>query len=216
MLTFKDEIRARGAYSFCMCPGGQVVAAASEVGHVVTNGMSNFARDSGIANGALVVTVGKKDFGTDILSGVRFQRELERAAFIRGGKNYRAPVQSVGDFVSGRVGSKNFLTTPTYPIGFTPADLREVLPRDVCLTLIDALKFFDKKIPGFAAADVVLTGVESRTSSPVQILRDDVTRQSVNVKNFYPIGEGAGYAGGITSSALDGFKSAKLFMKTLR
>ena len=215
VLTFKDEIRGRGAYSFCMCPGGLVVAASSEVGGVVTNGMSNFARDSGIANGALVVTVGKKDFGNDILSGVRFQRELERAAFVHGGKNYRAPVQSVGDFVNGRVGSKDFLTTPTYPIGFTPADLREILPRDVCLTMIDALKHFDKKIPGFAAADVVLTAVESRTSSPVRILRDDVTRQSVNAAGLYPIGEGAGYSGGITSSAIDGLKSAKNFLEKI-
>ncbi len=215
VLTFKDEIRGRGAYSFCMCPGGLVVAASSEIGGVVTNGMSNFARDSGIANGALVVTVGKKDFGADVLSGVRFQRELERAAFVRGGKNYRAPVQSVGDFINGRVGSKDFLTTPTYPIGFTPADLREVLPRDVCLTLIDALKFFDKKIPGFAAADVPLTAVESRTSSPVRILRDEVTRQSINAAGLYPIGEGAGYSGGITSSALDGFKSAKNFLEKI-
>ena len=215
VLTFKDEIRGRGAYSFCMCPGGQVVAAASEVGGVVTNGMSNFARDSGVANGALVVTVGTKDFGTDVMAGVRFQRELERAAFVHVGKNYRAPVQSVGDFVNGNVGSKNFLTTPTYPIGFTPANLREILPRDVCLTMIDALAHFDKKIPGFAAADVPLTGVESRTSSPVRILRDDGTRQSINAAGLYPIGEGAGYAGGITSSAIDGFKSAKNFLEKI-
>ena len=213
VLTFKDELRGRGAYSFCMCPGGLVVAATSERGHVVTNGMSNFRRDSGTANGALVVTVGKKDFGSDVLSGVNFQRQLEQVAFVHGGKNYRAPVQSVGDFINGRVGSENFLVKPTYSIGFTPADLHEILPRDVCLTLIDALKFFDKKIPGFAAADVPLTGVETRTSSPVRILRDDETRQSVNVENFYPIGEGAGYSGGITSSAIDGIKSAKIFLK---
>ena len=215
VLTFKDEIRGRGAYSFCMCPGGQVVAAASEVGGVVTNGMSNFARDSGVANGALVVTVGTKDFGTDVMAGVRFQRELERAAFVHGGKNYRAPVQSVGDFVNGNVGSKNFFVKPTYPIGVTPANLREILPRDVCLTMIDAIKHFDKKIPGFAAADVPLTGVESRTSSPVRILRDDGTRQSINAAGLYPIGEGAGYAGGITSSAIDGFKSAKNFLEKI-
>ena len=211
VLTFKDELRGRGAYSFCMCPGGLVVAATSASGHVVTNGMSNFRRDSGIANGALVVTVGAKDFGNDVMSGVRFQKNLEQLAFVHGGKNYHAPVQSVGDFVNGRVGSKNFLTTPTYPLGFVPADLREILPRDVSLTLIDALKFFDKKIPGFAANDVALTGVETRTSSPVRILRDE-SRQSVSVKNLYPIGEGAGYAGGITSSAIDGIKSAKTFL----
>ena len=216
VLTFKDEIRGRGAYSFCMCPGGQVVAAASEVGHVVTNGMSNFRRDSGTANGALVVTVGGKDFadfGGDVLSGVRFQKHLEQLAFEFGGKNYRAPVQTVGDFINGSVGSKNFLVKPTYSIGVTPADLHKCLPHEVCLTLIDALKFFDKKISGFAAEDVPLTGVETRTSSPVRILRDESTRQSVNVKNFYPIGEGAGYSGGITSSAIDGIKSAKIFLK---
>ena len=215
VLTFKDEIRGRGAYSFCMCPGGQVVAAASEVGGVVTNGMSNFARDSGVANGALVVTVGTKDFGTDVMAGVRFQRHIEQLAFFYGGKNYRAPVQSVGDFVNGNVGSKIFLVKPTYPIGVTVANLRECLPRDVWLTMIDALKYFDKKIPGFAAADVPLTGVESRTSSPVRILRDDITRQSVNAAGLYPIGEGAGYAGGITSSAIDGFKSAKNFLEKI-
>ena len=213
VLTFKDELRGRGAYSFCMCPGGHVIAATSTSGHVVTNGMSNFFRDSGTANGALVVTVGKKDFGSDVLRGVNFQKNLEQLAFVQGGKNFRAPVQSVGDFVNGHVGSKNFLVKPTYPIGFTPADLHEILPREVCLTLIDALKSFDKKIPGFAAADVPLTGVETRTSSPVRILRDDDSRQSVNVKNFYPIGEGAGYSGGITSSAIDGIKSAKIFLK---
>ncbi|MBR1647917.1 MAG: FAD-dependent oxidoreductase [Selenomonadaceae bacterium] len=213
VLTFKDEIRGRGAYSFCMCPGGQIVAATSTSGHVVTNGMSNFRRDSGTANAALVVTVGTKDFGSDILSGVNFQKNLEQLAFIHGGKNYRAPIQTVGDFINGRTGSKNFLVKPTYPIGFTPADLHEILPREVCLTMIDALKYFDKKISGFAADDIPLTGVETRTSSPVRILRDDVSRQSVNVKNFYPIGEGAGYSGGITSSAIDGIKSAKIFLK---
>ena len=215
LLTFQDKIRGRGAYSFCMCPGGQVVAATSERGGVVTNGMSNFARASGVANSALLVTVGTKDFGDDVLAGVRFQRHIEQLAFFYGGKNFRAPVQSVGDFVNESVGSKNFLVKPSYPIGFTVTNLREILPREVGNTLADALRFFDKKISGFAAADVPLTGVETRTSSPVRILRDDVTRQSVSVKNFYPIGEGAGYAGGITSSAIDGLKSVKTFLSTL-
>ena len=215
LLTFQDKIRGRGAYSFCMCPGGQVVAAASEFGGVVTNGMSNFARNSGVANSALLVTVNTKDFGDNVLSGVNFQRQIERAAFVYGGKNFHAPVQSVGDFINGRIGSKNFLVKPSYPVGITPANLREILPREVGDTLADALSFFDKKISGFAAADVPLTGVETRTSSPVRILRDDTTRQSISAKNFYPIGEGAGYAGGITSSAIDGLKSVKNFLEKI-
>lgn len=212
-LTFKGK--TRGAYSFCMCPGGQVVAAASEAGGVVTNGMSNFARNSGVANSAILVTVDAgdfKNFGGDVLSGVRFQRHLERLAFKFGGGNFKAPVQSVGDFLSGRADSKNFAVAPSYPLGFAVADLNKILPVEVSATLKDALNFWNGKIKNFAAADIPLTGVETRTSAPCRILRDKISRQSVSHGRIYPIGEGAGYAGGIMSSAVDGIKSARNFL----
>ncbi len=217
MLTFKDLKRSRGAYSFCMCPGGQVVAATSENNRVVTNGMSNFSRNSGVANSALLVTVDArnfKNFGNDVLSGIRFQRHFESCAFENGGKNYRAPVQTVGDFLNDRAESKNFLVSPTYPLGFKISDLRRCLPAEVAATLKDALIFWDGKIKNFAADDVPITGVETRTSAPCRILRDKITRQSVSNAGLYPIGEGAGYAGGIMSSAIDGIKSAQAFIQT--
>ncbi len=209
-LTFKGK--NRGAYSFCMCPGGQVVAAASEIGGVVTNGMSNFARNSGVANSAILVTVDAddfKNFGSDILSGVRFQRHLENLAFKFGDGNYKAPVQSVGDFLEGRADSQNFSVKPTYPLGYKIADLNKILPVEIAATLKDALIFWNGKIENFAAADTPLTGVETRTSAPCRILRDKVSRQSISHGGIYPIGEGAGYAGGIMSSAIDGLKSAR-------
>ena len=214
-LTYKDLKRGRGAYSFCMCPGGQVVAATSENFQVVTNGMSNFARNSGIANSAILVTVTpadfEKNFGSDALSGIRFQRHFEKLAFELGGKNYSAPVQSVG--VSGREESKNFSIQPTYPRGFKIADLKNCLPVEVAETLKDALTFWNGKIKNFAAPDVPLTGIETRTSAPCRILRDKVSRHSVSCENLFPIGEGAGYAGGIMSSAVDGIKSAQIFCR---
>ena len=216
-LTYKDLKRGRGAYSFCMCPGGQVVAATSEVGGVVTNGMSNFARNSGVANSALLVTVTPDDFaksfGTDALNGIRFQQNFERLAFELGGKNYSAPVQSVGDFLLGKKVTKNFLTSPTYPRGYKITNLAECLPVEVSATLKDALIFWNSKIKNFSAPDVALTGIETRTSAPCRILRDKISRQSVSCKNLFPIGEGAGYAGGIMSSAVDGIKSAEIFLQ---
>ncbi len=209
-LTYKDE--GRGAYTFCMCPGGSVLAASTEPG-VVTNGMSCFARDSGVANSAMLATVGLNDFdGRDALSGVRFQREWEQRAFEFGGRNFRAPVQTVGDFLSGRCGSTQFLTTPTYPRGVVPVDLHECLPSAVTKTLENALRAFDRKLKGFASADVVMTGVETRTSAPCRILRDRVTFVSLNFGGLYPIGEGSGYSGGIMSSAVDGMKAAITFL----
>lgn len=217
-LTYKDLKRGRGAYSFCMCPGGVVVAATSENFQVVTNGMSNFARNSGIANSAILVTVNpadfEKNFGDDALSGIRFQRHFEKLAFDCGGKNYSAPVQSVGDFLQGRAESKNFAVTPTYPRGFKIADLKNCLPVEVAQTLKDALTFWNGKIKNFAAPDVPLTGIETRTSAPCRIVRDKITRQSVSCANLFPIGEGAGYAGGIMSSAVDGIKSAHIFINS--
>lgn len=213
-LTYKDLKNNRGAYSFCMCPGGQVVAATSENFQVVTNGMSNFLRNSGVANSAILVTVTAKDFGGDVLSGVKFQRNLEEIAFELGGKNFSAPVQTVGDFLKGRAESKNFLTTPTYPRGWKVADLNKCLPAEVSATLRDALIFWDEKIKNFAAADVVLTGVETRTSAPCRIIRHKENFQSISHAGIYPIGEGAGYAGGIMSSAIDGIRAAKNFLSS--
>ena len=217
MLTFKDELNGRGAYTFCMCPGGQVVAATSEAGRVVTNGMSNFKRNSGIANAAVLTTVSPADFtdfGRDALCGVRFQRKYESLAFELGGKDYRAPVQTVGDFLNSRSVSTQFLTTPTYPIGFKAVDLHDCLPSFVTNTLESALTAFNKKIKGFADNDVVMTGIETRTSAPCRILRNKEDYQSVNIKGLYPIGEGAGYSGGIMSSALDGMKAANILIHT--
>lgn len=216
MLTYKGQ--SRGAYSFCMCPGGKVIAAASEIGGVVTNGMSNFDRNSGVANGALLVTVDAadfKNFGGDVLGGVRFQRHYEKLAFTLGGGNYKAPVQSVGDFLNGRAGLKNFLVQPTYPLGFKIVDLNECLPAEVAAALKEALIFWNGKLENFAAADVPLTGIETRTSAPCRVLRDKNSRQSISSGGVYPIGEGAGYAGGIMSSALDGIKSVQAFLHLL-
>ena len=210
-LTFKDEINNRGVYTFCMCPGGQIVAATSELNQVVTNGMSNFKRDSKIANAAVLVNVTPNDFQNfdrDPLCGMRFQKKYESLAFEIAGKNYFAPVQTIGDFLNNRSGSTQFLTTPTYPIGFKAVDLHNCLPNFVTNSLALALKSFNKKIPNFAADDVVMTGIETRTSAPCRIIRSKENFQSVNVEGLYPIGEGAGYAGGIMSSAVDGMKAA--------
>ncbi len=215
-LTYKDLKRGRGAYSFCMCPGGQVVAATSENFQIVTNGMSNFSRNSGVANSALLVTVDKadfKNFGGDILSGVRFQQHFEKLAFELGGKNFCAPVQSVGDFLNGRADCKKFLVNPTYPLGYKIADLNKCLPAEVSATLKDALNFWNGKIENFAAPNVALTGIETRTSAPCRILRDKENFQSISHAGIYPIGEGAGYAGGIMSSAIDGIKAAQNFLR---
>ena len=218
-LTYKDIERGRGAYSFCMCPGGQVVAATSEIGGVVTNGMSNFKRNSGVANSALLVTVDKadfKNFGNDVLSGVRFQRHFEKLAFELGGRNYRAPVQSVSDFLNFRADCKDFLIEPTYPLGYKVADLNKCLPLEVAETLKGALLFWNDKIKNFAAPNVALTGIETRTSAPCRILRDKENFQSISHAGIYPIGEGAGYAGGIMSSAIDGIKAVQKFLNSTK
>ena len=196
-------------YSFCMCPGGVVVAANSERDTVVVNGMSNYLRDALNSNSAIVVNVTADDvkqygYGDDSLAGVRFQQDLERKAYTLAGGNYLAPCQNVVDFVANRR-SDRFELTPSYPRGVTSVNLRELLPAQIAETISQALFQFDGKIKGFGSSGV-LTGVESRTSSPVRILRDE-TYQS-NIRGLYPIGEGAGYAGGIVSSAVDGLKIA--------
>lgn len=198
----------RAAFTFCMCPGGFVMPAASESGGVVVNGMSNYARNERNANAALIAQVTAADFeGTHPLAGVEFQRKLERAAYEAGGKNYAAPVQLVKDFLKDRVSDRFGEISPTYAAGTAFADLRAVLPPPVVAALKGAITDMDKRLRGFACPDAVLTAVESRTSSPVRIERDE-TLQSVSLKNLYPCGEGAGYAGGITSSAVDGIRVA--------
>ena len=215
-LTFRDEEGGRGVYSFCMCPGGLVVAAASEEGHLVTNGMSNYRRDAETANSALLVQVTPADFGGAVLGGIDFQRALERRAFSAGGGDYRAPVQAGGDFLSGRTGTKDFVVVPTYMPGVRPAALGTILPDACSASLARALRHWEQRVPGFGAADVPLTGVEARSSAPCRILRDAVTMQSVSAAGLYPIGEGAGYAGGIMSAALDGMKAALAFLERIQ
>lgn len=205
----------RGVYSFCMCPGGEVVAAASEEGGVVTNGMSNYARDGVNANAALAVSVLPKDFGNTPLSAIEFQRNLERAAFLAGGGNYFAPAQTVGAFMNAPfVKDHSFgKVTPTYMGGDKTqfCDLNRILPDFVGEMLKVGIADFGKKIRGFDAEYAVLTGVETRTSAPVRILRNENMR-AIGFENIYPAGEGAGYAGGITSAAVDGIAVAAKLM----
>ena len=207
-LTYKDPVTGRGAYSFCMCPGGLVVAAASEERRVVTNGMSNYRRNSGIANGALLVQVSPNDFGGEVLAGMALQEKLESLAFTLGGGDYFAPVQTVGDFLGGTSGAADFLTRPTYMPGVRTADLHQCLPDFITRTLEGALPHFNRKIAGFADAGAVMTGVETRSSAPCRIRRDRTTFAAACTPGLYPIGEGAGYAGGIMSAAVDGMKAA--------
>lgn len=198
----------RSVYTFCMCPGGEVVAAASESGGVVTNGMSRFARDGANSNAAFLVTVGPDDFGSGHpLAGVEFQRKWERAAFELGGDNFSAPVQLLGDFLQGRASSGVGTVSPTYPLGVTYSNLDECLPDYVIQAMREAVPIFDKRLRGFATYDAVMTGVETRSSSPVRIVRDEALQS--NIRGLYPCGEGAGYAGGIMSAAVDGMRCAE-------
>ncbi|NTW28920.1 MAG: FAD-dependent oxidoreductase [Coriobacteriia bacterium] len=198
----------RSVYTFCMCPGGEVVAAASEPGGVVTNGMSRFARDGVNSNAAFLVNVTPPDFRDDHpLAGIRFQRQWEQAAFELGGRDYRAPAQLLGDFLPGTISSAAGGVQPTYPLGVRYADLSQCLPEFVVSALREAAPLFDRRLRGFATADAVLTGVETRSSSPVRVLRDDSLQS--NLRGVYPCGEGAGYAGGIMSAAVDGLRCAE-------
>jgi uncharacterized FAD-dependent dehydrogenase len=200
----------RSAYTFCMCPGGEVIASSSEAGGVVTNGMSVYSRNRPNANSALLVGIGPRDFGsTDPLAGIGFQRKWEQKAFEVGGRNYFAPVQLVGDFLAGRPSRSLGGIAPSYTPGTTLCNLAECLPEFVAETLRAAIVQMDKKLNGFAMHDAVMTAVESRSSSPVRIVRDE-TFQSPAAEGLYPAGEGAGYAGGIISSAIDGVKIAEV------
>jgi len=198
----------RGVYTFCMCPGGFVVPSSSEEGGVVTNGMSEYSRSQPNANSALVVSVSSGDFGPQWDSGIRFQRSLEQAAFRQGGNSYRAPAQTVGNFLAGRPGLALGRVEPSYAIGVTEGDLAGLFPPQVTGMLREGLAHFDRKLHGFAAPDAILTGVETRTSSPVRIPRGE-SLQAAGIAGLYPCGEGAGYAGGIMSAAVDGIRVAQ-------
>jgi hypothetical protein len=202
----------RSAYTFCMCPGGYVVAAASEEHCVVTNGMSEYKRNGENANAALLVGVTPADFpGDHPLAGVEFQREWEGLAFEAGGRNYRAPAQLIGDFLSDRISTAWGDVKPTYLPGVVFAPLNRCLPSYVIETMKEAIMYFDTKLKGFAVPDGIMTGVETRSSSPVRINRDESFLS--NIAGLYPVGEGAGYSGGIISAAVDGIKAAEKIME---
>jgi uncharacterized FAD-dependent dehydrogenase len=211
----------RSVYSFCMCPGGTVVAATSEVGRVVTNGMSQYSRNERNANAGIVVEIKPTDFGADAanpLAGIAYQRELESSAYRLGGENYFAPAQLVGDFLKGRASTKLGDVEPSYKPGILLTDLTgnhapSALPAYAIAAIQEALPAFGKQIKGFDRPDALLTGVETRTSSPIRIRRHvdkhPLAYQSINTVGLYPSGEGAGYAGGIMSAAMDGIKVAE-------
>jgi uncharacterized protein len=199
----------RSVYSFCMCPGGTVVAATSEKGRVVTNGMSQYSRNERNANAAIVVGIEpEKDYPDHVLAGIELQRQLETLAYELGGGNYNAPAQLVGDFLQGRPSTELGSVTPSYQPGVTLGDLSAALPAFAVDAIREAIPAFDKQIKGFAMKDAVLTGVETRTSSPICIKRGK-DFQSLNTRGLYPAGEGAGYAGGILSAGIDGIKVAE-------
>ena len=212
-LVYHHPSNGRTAYSFCMCPGGLVIASASEEGGVVTNGMSLYSRASGLANSALVVNVLPEDHDGTPLGGVAFQRQWEQAAFAAAGGGYAAPAQAVGDFLQGHDGNTEFLTSPSYRPGIKRTQLGACLPAFVGDTLRQALPDFGRKIKGFDHPGAVLTGVETRTSAPLRILRGR-DFQSLTLQGLYPLGEGAGYAGGIMSAALDGYMAALSLMES--
>lgn len=208
----------RSVYSFCMCPGGTVVAATSEPGRVVTNGMSQYSRNERNANAGIVVGIDPRDYpgfeAGDALAGIALQRRLESHAFVLGGGDYRAPGQLVGDFLAGRPSTALGSITPSYKPGVTLGDLSSALPAYAIAAMREAFPVFGKKIKGFDTHDAVLTGVETRTSSPIRISRGE-DLQSVNVRGLYPAGEGASYAGGILSAGVDGIKVAEALARSV-
>ncbi len=205
----------RDVYSFCMCPGGTVVAATSEENRVVTNGMSQYSRAERNANAGIVVGITPEvDYPDGVLAGVDFQRKWESAAFVAGGGTYAAPAQRVGDFIAGRASTTLGSVIPSYKPSVTPTDLSTCLPDYAISAIREALPVFGKQIKGFDMADAVLTGVETRTSSPIRIKRDEKF-QSINTKGLFPAGEGAGYAGGILSAGVDGIKIAEAVAQSI-
>lgn len=205
----------RTVYSFCMCPGGTVVAATSEEGHVATNGMSQYSRNERNANSGFVVAIDPaRDYPGDPLAGIALQRHWEERAFIAGGSNYKAPAQRLGDFLAGRPSTTLGSVVPSYRPGVTPTDLAECLPDFAVAAMREALPVFGRQIEGYDHPDVVMTGVETRTSSPVRFTRDEGL-QSLNTAGLFPAGEGAGYAGGILSAAVDGIKVAEAVARSM-
>ena len=200
----------RAVYSFCMCPGGTVVAAASEPGRVVTNGMSQYSRAERNANSAIVVSISpEQDYPGHPLAGIELQRRLEEKAYVLGGSNYNAPGQLMGDFVAGRASSDAGAVVPSFKPGITWTDLATILPEYAVVALREAFPAFDKQVKGYFKHDAVLTGLETRTSSPIRIKRNNDDLQSLNTRGLFPAGEGAGYAGGILSAGVDGIKVAE-------
>ncbi|MDP3490598.1 MAG: NAD(P)/FAD-dependent oxidoreductase [Phenylobacterium sp.] len=205
----------RTVYSFCMCPGGTVVAAASEPGRLVTNGMSQYSRNERNANAGFVVGISPADYGSDHpLAGIELQRDLEARAFVAGGSDYFAPGQRLGDFMAGQASTALGPVTPSYRPGVRPTDLAPLMPDYAIEAMREALPVFGRKIPRYDDSDALLTGVETRTSSPVRITRD-ASFQSLNVRGLFPAGEGAGYAGGIYSAAIDGIKVAEAVARAM-
>ncbi len=213
--ALSHNTKVRGVYTFCMCPGGEVVAATSEEGGTVTNGMSKNARQGRNSNSAVVCSVFKEDYGVTPSSAIEFQRKIERAAFIAGGSDYSAPIITVGDFLSDRLSTVPKRILPTYMNGerVRLSSPYSYLPRFVCDGIKSALSAFDKRIEGFAKDDAVLSGAETRTSAPIRLTRAADTGLALGFENIYPAGEGAGYAGGITSAAIDGIRTAMSLMK---
>ena len=206
----------RSVYSFCMCPGGTVVAATSEPGRVVTNGMSQYSRNERNANAALVVGIDPaRDYPGHPLAGIELQRQLESRAYAMGGGDYLAPAQLVGDFLRNVPSTDLGSVEPSYKPGVRLCNLNELLPPFAAQAIREAIPEFNKQIAGFAMDDAILTGAETRTSSPVSIKRDPITLQSINTPGLYPAGEGAGYAGGILSAAVDGIKIAEAVAKDI-
>jgi uncharacterized protein len=206
----------RAVYSFCMCPGGTVVAATSEPDRVVTNGMSQYSRNERNANAGIVVGIApEKDFPGGPLAGVELQERLESLAWELGGRDYCAPGQTVGDFLRGNASRGFGEVLPSYKPGVTPTDLSSLLPDYAIEAIREAIPVFGRQIRGFDREDAVFTGVESRTSSPIRVTRDDATLQSLNVRGLYPAGEGAGYAGGILSAGVDGIRVAEAVIRSM-
>jgi uncharacterized FAD-dependent dehydrogenase len=208
------RIGERAVYSFCMCPGGTVVASASEDESIVTNGMSYSARDGKNANSAIAVSVNESDFGSDVVKGIEYQRKIEKAAFVLAGKDGSAPVENLGHFL-GRTKLEITKVEPTYTGKTKLCPIGEVFPKEISDSLREGFVSFEKHIEGFSSDSAMLTAPETRTSSPVRIPRNEAF-QSLSMRGIYPCGEGAGYAGGITSAAVDGVRCALMYIEKLK
>ncbi|EFI41922.1 NAD(P)/FAD-dependent oxidoreductase [Peptoniphilus sp. oral taxon 386] len=212
MLTYNDKNLGLSGYTFCMCPGGYVINASSERGMLCVNGMSYHKRNGENANSALIVTVDESIYGTELLAGMEFQKRIEKRAFELGGSNYFAPIQKIADYLENRATTKLGLVKPTIKPGYTLSNLRGIYPDIVDEVISNSIINMDRKLKGFAISDGILTGVETRSSSPVRILRDE-NLKAEGIMNLYPIGEGSGYSGGIVSSAIDGIKAAEKIIR---